>query len=103
MRNIRRLLSSSFGVIKIRAVERLITYLIALIAGLLVEEYSTGSKIPNLSFFQVSNLDSDHAKCGKISMKFRSVCPEIYEARRASNMNQSTENQPTFNTCNSSW
>ena len=24
-----------------------------------MEEYSTGSKIPNLSFFQVSNLDSD--------------------------------------------
>ena len=32
-----------------------------------VEEYSTGSKIPNLSFFQVSiNLDSDHAKCFSI-------------------------------------
>ena len=31
------------------------------------EEYSTGSKIPNLSFFQVSNLDSDHAKCVRIA------------------------------------
>ena len=34
-----------------------------------VEEYSTRSKIPNLSFFWVPNLDSDHAKCvGRIEV-----------------------------------